>query len=345
METTSPQIRLLLLTAVAPAAWGTTYIVTETFLPPDRPVFAATMRALPAGLALLAFRRRLPRGDWWWKAVVLGICNIGLFFPLIFLAAYQLPGGLAATLQATSPLAVMAIAWPTIGERPGTRRVLAAFVGIVGVALLVLRTGGQVSTLGLLAALGSVVVSALGFVLVKRWPAPTDMLTVVSWQLVVGGLVLLPLGLLVEGAPPHLTAGNLVGFAWLASAGTAIAYFCWFRGLARMPAGAVSLVGLINPVVGTALGVGFAGEVFGWAQALGMLLVLGGVVAGQQVVSRRPVRVPAQAFATAPAAPVSTRTVSACVSKSPWSTLSGTCAATSSSMPMTSRPPERCSTS
>ena len=50
-----------------------------------------------------------------------------------------------------------------------------------------------------------------------------------------------------------------------------------------MPAGAVSLIGLINPVVGTALGVAFAHEVFGAAQALGILLVLGGVVLGQRV--------------------------------------------------------------
>lgn len=287
METNSLQLRVLLLTAVAPTAWGTTYIVTERWLPPDRPLFAATMRALPAGLALLAFRRQLPRSDWWWKALVLGVCNIGMFFPLIFLAAYELPGGLAATLQAMSPLAVMAIAWPTIGERPGVRRVLAALVGILGVGLLVMRTGGQVSALGLLAAGGSVLVSALGFVLVKRWPAPMDMLTVVSWQLVAGGLFLLPLGLLVEGAPPHLTGENLLAFAWLASVGTAIAYVCWFRGLARMPAGAVSLVGLVNPVVGTVLGVTLAAEVFGEAQALGMLLVLGAVLAGQRRTGQR----------------------------------------------------------
>jgi probable blue pigment (indigoidine) exporter len=53
-----------------------------------------------------------------------------------------------------------------------------------------------------------------------------------------------------------------------------------------MPAGAVSLVGLVNPVVGTLLGVAFAGEVFGWPQAVGMALVLGGVVAGQRYGSR-----------------------------------------------------------
>ena len=286
MEDTS--LRTVLITAVAPVAWGTTYIVTETFLPPDRPLFAAAARALPAGLVLLALRRQLPRGDWWWKSALLGLCNIGLFFPLLFLAAYELPGGLAATVQALSPLAVMAIALPLIGERPGSRRVLAGLVGVAGVGLLVLRAGSQISTVGLLAAVGSVIVSALGFVLVKRWPAPTDMLTSVSWQLVAGGVVLVPVALLVEGAPPSLSAANVGGLLWLTTMGTAVAYYCWFRGLVRMPAGAVALVGLVNPVVGTILGVVFAGELFGWAQALGMVLVLGGVVAGQRLTRREP---------------------------------------------------------
>jgi len=279
-------IGTVLLTAVAPIAWGSTYIVTENFLPPDRPLFAATVRALPVGLVLLALRHQLPPRGWRLKAVILGLCNIGFFFPLIFLSAYHLPGGLAATLQATSPLAVMAIAWPVIGERPPLIRVGAGLVGILGVALLVLRSPGHVDTVGLLAAFGSVAVSAVGFVLIKRWPAPTDMLTLVSWQLVVGGLALLPVGLLIEGAPPAIDAEAVLGFSWIAIAGTGLAYFCWFRGLSKMPAGAAALVGLVNPVVGTVLGVAFAAEAFGLTQALGMALVLGGVVAGQRLTQR-----------------------------------------------------------
>jgi len=279
METN--QARLALITAVAPVAWGSTYLVTETFLPPDRPLFAAVVRALPIGLLLLALRRQLPPRGWWGRAFVLGLLNIGMFFPLIFLAAYHLPGGLAATLQATAPMVTMALAWPGLGERPGWARVGAALVGAVGVALLVLRSPGHVDAVGLAAAFGSVLVSALGYVLVKRWPAPVDNLTLVSWQLVVGGLLLVPVALVVEGAPPALDLPAVGGFLWLGLVGTGLAYYCWFLGLRSMPAGVVSLIGLVNPVVGTMLGVVFAGELFGWAQALGMLLVLGGVLAGQ----------------------------------------------------------------
>lgn len=276
--------RTVAIAAVAPLAWGTTYLVTEQFLPPDRPLFAALMRALPAGLLLLLVVRRLPQGQWWWRAAVLGACNIGLFFPLIFLAAYHLPGGLAATVQAASPLAVMAIALPLLRERPGVVRVAAALVGLAGVGLLVLRSPDGVTALGLAGAFGSVVVSALGFVLVKRWGRPegVGMLTMVSWQLVVGGLLLLPLALLVEGPPPAIDAPAALGFVWIGGVGTILAYTCWFHGLSRMPAGAVSMVGLLNPVTGTALGVLFAAEAFGPVQALGMALVLGGVLAGQR---------------------------------------------------------------
>ena len=284
MESNRAALTTVLLTAVAPAAWGTTYIVTERLLPPDRPLFAALLRALPIGLALLAWRRQLPQGSWWGKAVVLGLCNIGLFFPLIFVSAYHLPGGLAATIQALSPLAVMGIAWLLIGERPGALRAVAALVGLTGVALLVLQSPDGVTPLGLAGAFGSVLVSALGFVLVKRWPAPVDLLTLMSWQLVVGGLVLLPVAFLVEGAPPAIDAPAAVGYTWLALVGTGLAYYCWFRGLTRMAAGGVALIGLVNPVVGTLLGVALAAEAFGLAQALGMMLVLGGVLAGQPAV-------------------------------------------------------------
>lgn len=272
----------MLVTAIAPAAWGTTYLVTEKWLPPDRPLFAAAVRALPIGLLLLAWTRQLPPPGWRLKALALGLSNIGLFFPLIFLAAYHLPGGLAATIQALSPLAVMALAWPLIAERPTAVRVAAALIGLAGVALLVLRNPSGTDPIGLLAAFGSVAVSALGFVLVKRWTPPVDMLTLTSWQLVAGGLVLVPLALLVEGAPPPLDAEAVGGLAWIAVVGTGLAYVCWFRGLRAMPAGAVALIGLVNPVVGTALGVAFAAEPFGVVQLLGMTLVLGGVLAGQR---------------------------------------------------------------
>lgn len=280
-------MRAALMAAFAAAAWGTTYVVTGALLPPDRPLFSAAIRALPIGLVMLAWRRRLPQGRWWWRTAVLALCTIGLFFPLLFLGAYLLPGGLASTLQAASPLVVMAIAWPLLKERPTALRVAAALIGLVGVALLVLRSPTTLPLWGVLAALASMLISALGFVLVKRWPAPTDMITMTSWQLVMGGLVLVPVALIVEGAPPAIDLPAALGYLWIAVAGTGVAYVCWFTGLKHLPAAAVSLIGLVNPVVATVLGVIVLHEAFGPMQALGAGLVLGSVVLGQPAVAER----------------------------------------------------------
>ena len=91
---------LLATTAIAPIAWGTTYAITTEFLPAGAPMLTSLLRALPAGLILLAMTRTLPTGAWWWKAAVLGVLNVGAFFPLLFVGAYRLPGGVAATVGA-----------------------------------------------------------------------------------------------------------------------------------------------------------------------------------------------------------------------------------------------------
>ncbi|MEM7276359.1 MAG: EamA family transporter, partial [Actinomycetota bacterium] len=68
-----PTAALIAATALAPAAWGTTYLTTTELLPADRPLLAAALRALPVGLVLVLRTRRLPVGDWWWRAAVLGV--------------------------------------------------------------------------------------------------------------------------------------------------------------------------------------------------------------------------------------------------------------------------------
>lgn len=277
--------RVLGLTALAPIAWGSGYYVTDTFLPPDRPLFGAMVRALPFGLLLLAFRPRLPQGIWWWRALVLGTLNIGAFFALIFVAAYRLPGGLAATLMATAPILIMLMAWGLIGEKPALASLAGAGIGVIGVALLVLQSTITVDPIGLAASFAAMAMSSLGFVLVKRWHPPVDMLTFTAWQLVAGGLVLLPIALIVEGAPPAMGLSEIGGFLYLGLPATVVAYVVWFRGLRELPAAAVSLVGLLNPVAGTVVGVALAGEAFGLVQAFGMLLVLVGILAGQPAIT------------------------------------------------------------
>lgn len=272
----------MLVTALAPAVWGSTYLVTTELLPPGRPLLAAVVRALPAGLVLVALTRRLPTGSWWWRALVLGTLNIGAFFALLFVAAYRLPGGVAATIGALQPFLVAGLAAGLLGERLSLRNTVAAAAGVAGVSLLVLRANAQLDAVGVVAALGGAAAMATGVVLSKRWTPPAPLLATTGWQLVAGGLVLLPVALAVEGLPPAtLSVANLAGYAYLTIIGSAIAYALWFRGIRALSPTKVTFLGLLSPVVATALGWLVLGQGLTAVQALGAVVVLGALVTAQ----------------------------------------------------------------
>lgn len=271
----------LALAALAPASWGTTYVVTATLLPPDRPLLAATLRALPAGLVLLAATRRLPTGAWWWKSAVLGVLNFGAFFPLLFVGAYRLPGGVAATIASVQPLVVAVLSLLVLRVRPSRTVLYAALAGTGGVALLTLTAEARLDPVGIGAMLAATSLMAAAIVLAKKWGPPESPLAMTGWQLTAGGLVLAPVTLTTEGLPATFTAGNTLGFAYLGVVGTAVAYWLWFRGIDRLAPASISLLGLTNPLVATLAGLLVLGQTLtGW-QLAGFAIALGALVAGQ----------------------------------------------------------------
>ncbi|MBA0053771.1 EamA family transporter [Streptomyces sp. AJS327] len=271
------------LSAVAPVVWGTTYLVTTEWLPPDRPLISGVLRALPAGLIALALGRALPRGAWWWRAALLGTLNIGAFFVLLFVAAYRLPGGVAATLSAAQPLMVAAFAYLLLRERVTGWRLGWGLVGIVGVALMVLRGPLGFDPVGIVAGLAGTGVMAAGVVLTKRWGRPpgVGVLALTGWQLTAGGLFILPLALAVEGPPPALGVSELGGYAWLSLVGALLAYVLWFNGIGRLPVTALSFLSLLSPVVATVLGWLVLDESLTAGQTLGFVLALTAIAAAQ----------------------------------------------------------------
>ncbi|AXB43704.1 hypothetical protein A4R43_15175 [Amycolatopsis albispora] len=280
---TSGTLTRTALTAFAPAVWGTTYVVTTELLPAGHPLFAGLMRALPAGLIALAVTRVLPRGVWWWRAAVLGVLNIGLFFPLLFTAAERLPGGVAATLGAGQPLVVAVLAVGVLHERPSVARFAWGLAGVAGVGLVVLGPAAGFDTAGVLAGLGGALAMALGVTLTKRWgrPAGAGPTAFAGWQLTAGGVFLVPVTFLAEGAPPSIDLPAVAGYLWLGLAGGLLAYVLWFRGIGLLPVTSVAVLGLLSPMVAALLGALVLGQELGPVQLAGFALALTAMVAGQ----------------------------------------------------------------
>jgi probable blue pigment (indigoidine) exporter len=198
MSSASIRLSDVLLTALAPMAWGTTYIVATELLPPNHPLLVASLRSLPIGILLIAWLKQLPQGIWWWRILVLGSLNIGIFQSLLFIAAYRLPGGVAATAGAIQPLLVVGFSWMILREKPSKLSITAAITGFAGVGLLVLGPAAHLDGVGIVAAIAGAATMGLGTVLVKRWKRPVSLLVFTAWQLTVGGIVLLPIALVVE---------------------------------------------------------------------------------------------------------------------------------------------------
>ncbi|WP_010105846.1 EamA family transporter [Verminephrobacter aporrectodeae] len=273
----------LLLTAIAPIVWGSTYLVTTELLPADRPLLAAVMRALPAGLLLVALGGRLPRGAWWWRMAVLGVLNIGAFFYLLFVAAYHLPGGVAALILSSQPVIVLILGTLLLGRAFVPVQLLACVLAVAGVGLVALQPGARFDGVGIAAGGAGALSMALGLVLSKRWgrPSGVGVMTYTGWQLGIGGAVLLPVMLLGEGLPAGLSAANWMGFGYLSVIGALLAYALWFRGIERMPALSLSFLSLLSPLSAALLGFVYLGQGLGPTQLLGAACVVGAVVLAQ----------------------------------------------------------------
>jgi probable blue pigment (indigoidine) exporter len=281
--TSSTDRTALLVTAIAPVTWGTTYVTTTELLPHGRPLLIAALRALPAGLLLLSRTGHRPDRGTLARLAVLAVFNIGAFFPLLFVAASRLPGGAAAACGAVQPLVVLALGSALLGDRAVGARWLAAAVAGLGVALVVLRPTAKLDPIGLLAALAGTASMGCGVVLAKRWLPGVSGLTAAAWQLTLGGAAIAVAAIAVEGAPPALSARNVAGFAYLSLVGTALAYSLWFRGIQRIGASKASLLGLASPLVATAVGWVWLHQRLGAMQLAGYALALGGIAAGARL--------------------------------------------------------------
>ncbi|TBY11743.1 EamA family transporter [Rhizobium laguerreae] len=294
MKTNSRYVADLAATALAPAIWGSTYIVTTSFLPAGYPLTVAMLRALPAGLLLLFLVRKLPFGIWWGRAFVLGALNFSFFWAMLFVSAYRLPGGVAATVGAVQPLIVIALSQLFLGKPVRPLAVLAGLAGIAGVGLLVLTPKAGLDPIGVAAGLAGAVSMAFGTVLTRRWAPPVSNLTFTAWQLTAGGMLLVPFAFFLEPALPMPTAANIAGIAYLGLIGAAFTYLLWFRGLSRIEPSAVASLGFLSPLVATLLGWLALGQSLTPVQIGGFAMVLASVWLSQRtMMPLRPIRPPA----------------------------------------------------
>lgn len=237
-----PLIVIIFLTALTPMIWGSTYIVTTELLPSGYPFLAALLRVLPAGIILILLTRQLPEKWDWLKIMVLGGLNIGIFQIMLFIAAYRLPGGLAAILGAIQPIIVLVLMASIARMSIPKAAWFSAILGLVGMVVMLYNPSMNIDIIGVVAALLGALSMAFGTFLSRYWRVDLPLASFTGWQLFFGGLLIVPLFINMEDWP-LMTLTNVLGYSYLCLFGALIAYLLWFQGIQRLSPAVVQVLG------------------------------------------------------------------------------------------------------
>jgi drug/metabolite transporter (DMT)-like permease len=245
--------------------WGSTYLAIRVVVETIPPLLGAGARFGTAGLVLVTVLA-LKRGFAAVKptrAQLGGAALVGLLLPganaVVSVAEQEVPSSIAALLIASVPLWVILLRAGS-GDRVSLRGAASVLVGFAGVALLV-RPGeqsGDATVLGLLACVGAALMWASGSFASPRLSLPRDPLASVGWQMLLGGIAIIAVGLaLGEGGDVDVEAfstRSLLALGYLIVFGSWVAYTAYAWLLQNAPISKVSTYAYVNPLVAIVLG-------------------------------------------------------------------------------------------
>jgi len=277
----------LLLLALG-TLWGGSYVFGKVALAELAPFTVAAGRLGLAAVVLHVVVRlaghRLPRSWRAWRAFwVMGLLNNVVPMSLILWGQTRIGSGLAAILNASTPLFTVLLAHVcTQDERLTPARIGGVLFGLGGVAVMIgpdALAGVRGHLLAQLAMLGAAGSYACAGIFGRRFVG-TPPLVSATGQVTASSLTLLPLALLVDrpGLSPLPGVRTWAAVSGLAVLCTALAYVIYFRVLARAGASNLLLVTLLMPVNAVLLGVTLLGEPIEPRQVAGMALIAAGLV-------------------------------------------------------------------
>ena len=271
--------------------WSSGFAPSRVVLHAVPALWVLGVRLVVAGTILLVVARarglELPRTrGQWGAAVAVGVLVNVVYLGLLYLALHDLSSGMAAIIASTNPLVLALVAPALLGETPRRATVLGILIGFGGVAFTMWHRVGN--ALERPQSIAIAFVSVLGLVastvVYKRAAYPARMVVAATGvQLLVGGALLLPAAMLVNGAPPipHDVAPWLA-LAYLTFVMSVGASLLWFWLLAHGDATRLSAFYFLVPVFGLAIGHLLLGEVVTGRDAIGAIVIAVGISLAQR---------------------------------------------------------------
>lgn len=227
----------------------------------------------------------LPR-EVWGSILLLALLNNALPFVLIGWGEMHIASGLAAILNATTPIwGVLVAHFLTHDERMNPRKLAGVLLGFAGVVVMMgpsLMSSLGAGALAQIACVLASLVYALAAVWARRFKKMgLSPISVTTGQLTAGAAVMLPLSMIVDRPWTHALPplGAWAAIASLALLCTAFAYVLYFRLIDTSGATNAMLVTLLVPPVAILLGAMFLGETLEPQDFAGLGLIALGLAA------------------------------------------------------------------
>ena len=267
--------------------WGSTWLFIKLGLADLPPITFAGIRFVIACTILFSLIRirRIPlpraRADWILLATS-GILSFGFNYGLVFWGEQYITSGLAALLQATLPAFGLVFAhFHLPAERLTLTKIGGVVLGVFGVGVVFsnqLAVSGRQALAGCVALILSAMFAAYSNVLVKRFGRHLNPAVLSAGQMLFGLLLLLSVGIPLEGNPLkfHWTEMAVIAMFYLAIVGSVIAFLLYYWLVLNMDVTKSMLIALVTPVVAVILGMIVLDEEFGWRTlAGGSMIILG----------------------------------------------------------------------
>ncbi|OFE12602.1 hypothetical protein PHACT_05170 [Pseudohongiella acticola] len=266
--------------------WGGSFIFNALLIRELGPLWVTALRvsigALGCWLFLFAMRKPIPRDPGLWLRLgMLGVLNYAIPFALFPLAQASLASGVAAIINALTPIMTVIVAhfWVN-GERITWTRSIGVMVGFTGVAILALpalSAGGDTRLWAIAACLLATLCYALALNIARSFRAvePTALTCI---ALTGAAVIALPVALSVEGLPVMTMPGTWLAALAIGLISTAFTFQVMYRLLPLVGATNFSTTTLIAPVSAIILGLIFLGEVILPSHLLGMLVIFVGLM-------------------------------------------------------------------
>lgn len=290
--------------------WGSTWLFIKLGLADLPPLTFAGIRFVIACTIILFFilvrRIRLPRArrDWILLAIT-GVLSFGLNYGLVFWGEQYISSGLAALLQSTLPAFGLVFAHLHLpGERLSWTRIGGVVLGVLGVGVVFsnqLTVAGSQALAGCVALILSAMFAAYSNVLVKRYGKNLNPAVLSAGQMFFGLLLLLGVGIPLEGNPLrfHWTPVAVISMLYLAIVGSVIAFLLYYWLVLNMDVTKSMLIALVTPVVAVLLGMIVLDEQFSWRTLAGGAMIMLGI--GLIVVRKTKKKGPAEEIVTSSA--------------------------------------------